>query len=237
MTKEELIISTRNLVNEISTDSGAFLANTGNVSDFLNDAAEIVVLDLVEFMPERFLTYEDITLVAGTAGYTLTAEWLQIWSINRNKTSETPTPIDHIPVPQIMNTMYVGETAEEPDGWYLKGLTITFAPTPSKAYTNYARAWIIAPEAATIATNGPTMIPRVAHRAICYMAAVLIGTALEADVTRFEKLYSYRIKKIRDTIGVQVQNQPRFINPSVLDRKYITTRDKVLYDLDPYFRG
>lgn len=230
MTKAQIITSIRSLCDEVSTDAGAFLEDANNVTDFADDAAEIVVLDLVEFMPERFLIYEDISLLANTAGYALTAEWLQIWSLNRNKTSEAPTPINHVDIQNVLNYMYVGETAEEPEAWYLKGTQINFVPTPSVAKTNYARAWIVAPEAATIATAGPTMIPRIAHRLVVYMACILVGKALEASVSSFTALYQYRLKKIRDVIGAQVQQQPRFLNPSVYERSLISTRDRAFYD-------
>src|SRR4030042_47588 len=139
MTKAELISSIRVLANETSTDAGAFLADTVNLLDIMADAAEVVVLDLVEFMPERFLDYEDITLVAGTAGYTLTKEWLQIWSLNRQTTSQLPKPIPYIEIRDMMNKIYVGQTAEEPESWYLKGVQINFVPTPAAAKTAYAR--------------------------------------------------------------------------------------------------
>ena len=235
MTKAAIITSIRNLANEISTDAGAFLEDANNVTDFADDAAELVVLDLVEFMPTRFLDYEDINLIKGTAGYALTKEWLQIWSLNKNVTSDSPIPIPYADIQDVARYQYVGETAEEPDGWYLKGLTITFVPTPSVAKAAYARAWLVTPEAATIATAGPTMIPRVAHRLIVYMACILVGVALEANTSKFENLYNYRLKKTKDVIGAQIQQQPRFLNPSVAERSLISSRDRAFFDTDPFF--
>jgi len=236
MTRAELITSLRNIVNELSTDAGAFLSDTGNVLDFLADAAEIVVLDLVEFMPESFLGSEDISLTAGTSEYSLTSDWIQIYCILKNSNSEIPKPIPYLDnVADLYTKTYVGEKADDPECWYLKGRKIVFSPTPSKNSANYASAWIVKPESASMGENGPTMIPRHAHRLIVYMAAILVGTALGANTARFESLYNYRLKKVRDTIGVQVQNNPKFLNNSILDRLYVSSRDRAFYDTDPFF--
>lgn len=235
MTRAEIFKAVRNLANELSPDAGALLDEEENLASFVDDAAELVTIDLVEYMPEDFLASENISLVANTGGYSLNTEWIQIWTVNRNVSGQSPTPIDYVDIQDILNFTYVGETAEQPDAWYLKGSQINFVPTPSANSANYATAWVVASEAAEVPENGPIYIPRLAHRCIVYMACALIAIAIEADQTRFERLYAYRMKKLHDSLGPKVQSQPRFLKPSVLDRKYITTRDKALYDIDPFF--
>lgn len=236
MTKAQIQTSVRNLCNEMSADAGAFLREEENLNDFIEDAAEIVVLDLADLMPQRFLTSENMNLVAGTAGYNLTSEWLQIWTLNRNENGHNPTPIDFVDTPDIMDHMYVGETHADPSGWYLKGTQINFVPTPSENKTAGVKAWIITAESAKIADTGPTMIPRVAHRLVVYMACILIGTALEANTGNFQALYKYRLDRVKRIIGPQVQSQPRFVKPSVAKRSLSHERERAFYD-DDYFFG
>ena len=73
MTRAELITTMRDLVSELSTDAGALLSDTGNALEYLNDAMEVVVLDLMPIMPTQFLKTKKITLVASQADYSLAA--------------------------------------------------------------------------------------------------------------------------------------------------------------------
>jgi hypothetical protein len=231
MTLAELRSAVRYLSKEWETDSGTLFPSDNTLLDlYLNWACEQVVLDLVEFLPETFLTYEDITLVASQAPYTLTAEWLQIWAIQKNVTSEAPKLIPYRDVKQLPFKGYTGETAEFPKCWYLKGKSICFWPTPSVAKTTYARAWIIQPEVATIVAAGPSIIPRVAHKLISIQACILAAIMNETSITSLETLYARLLGQVRGVIGVQVQQQPRFLGESVLDLENVEARDKAFYD-------
>lgn len=150
MTLEEIRTATRNLCKEWEEDSGTLFPSDDVLLDFfINWACEDVVLDLVEYMPEDFLTYEDISLVADDEDYDLTAEWISIWAMQKRVSDEGYKDIPYTPLSDRRD--YVGETAENPRGWFLKGTTIIFWPTPSIAKTNYIRCWIIGLEAVTIA--------------------------------------------------------------------------------------
>jgi hypothetical protein len=236
MTLAELRSATRYLIKDWETDAGTLLPSDNALIDILlNWACEQVVLDLVEFMPETFLDYEDISLVAATAAYTLTKEWLQIWAIQKNVTSESPKLIPYRDIKLHPFKTYVGETAEHPKCWYYSGSSIAFKPTPSTAKTNYARVWIIKPEAAAIVTGGPAIIPRIAHKLIPIQACILIAVMNELSINAMELLYARMLGQVRGVLGFRVQQQPRFLGESILDLESVEARDKALYDLSSPF--
>jgi len=233
MTLAEIRSAVRYLSKDWETDSGTLLPSDNALIDiYINWACRQVVLDLVEFLPETFLTYEDITLVASQVPYALTTEWLQIWAIQKNVTSEVPKLIPYRDVKLLPFKGYVGETAEYPKCWYLKGRSICFWPTPSVAKASYARAWIIQPELASAswAVTGPAIIPKIAHDLISIQACILVAIMNEVSVTGLETLYARLLGQVRGVIGVQVQQQPRFLGESVLSLESVEARDKAFYD-------
>jgi len=232
MTKSEIISATRNLVNELSTDSGALLSDTGNLLEYVNDAMEHVVLDLVDIMPDQFLTSETVTLIANQANYTLTASFWQIYKVEKNVTGEAPREIPIINQLDKTYWMNVGDTESEPTACYFIGDTLYFIKTPSAAATDYAKVWLIRPEAATMATAGPSYIPAPAHRLIVYRAAELVATMLECSPTLFIKLYDQRLEKVRRTWAARYRSQPRFVQGSIEERMARSSRDSTLFDTD-----
>lgn len=235
MTLEEIRTAVRNLCKEWEEDSGTLFPSNDTLLDFyINWACEDVVLDLVEFMPEDFLTSEDISLVADDFDYDLTAEWLMLWSLQRKVTDKSYRDIPYIPVNDRPD--YVGETAEDPVGFFLKGTTIIFVPTPSAAKTDYARAWIVVPEVASMAATGPVYIPRMAHRLILLDAAILIGYMNDREIGNIAALYKLQHKRVIDSLTNRVQQQPQFLRPSFLSRISGDRRDRAFYDKSPFFR-
>jgi len=232
MTLAELRTATRNLSRQAESDSGTlFPAGDVLLDWFINSAAELVTLDLVDYLPSNFLTYEDISLVAGTSSYTLTAEWLQIYAMKRNVTDESAQIIPYYETTEELLAQVNGETAEFPVGFTLKGNSIIFMPKPSVSKTSYARCWIIAVESATIGSAGPTYIPRHAHRLIPLMACVLIGQMLESKATGYwEKMYQYWLGRVRDIVGQRIQQQPTFVKGSFTDKMYRDSRDLAFID-------
>lgn len=230
MTRAQIITSVRNLVNEISSDSGVLLEDEGNLLEYVNDSMEQVVMELMEFMPEQFLIPETISLVANQPNYTLSTPFFQIYKVEKNTTDEAPREIQV--VNQIEKPYWgnVGETETEPTACYFRGDTLYFWPTPSVTTANYAVAWLIRPELETMPVNGPTYIPRSAHRLIVYRTAQLIATLLEANTGNFEKLYALRMYAVRQTWLRRVRSQPRFVMPSVEERAARSGRDSTLYD-------
>jgi hypothetical protein len=220
MTRAELITDVRNLIGEASTDTGALLSDAGNLLTFLADAAEQVVLDLCGIMPSQFLTSENVTLVAGTANYTLSNEFLQIWKVERNVTGEKPVEIPIIDPIEMQNYLAeVGDTEPDYHACYFVGNTLYFVPTPSKAVTNYAKVWEIDPEASAVPTAGPTYIPRVAHRLIVYQACAIIATMLERDTTPYLTLYARRLQMVEKVWHGRFQSQTRFVREAAGDRR------------------
>jgi len=229
MTQAQLRTAVRNITKEWETDSGTLFPTGDVVLDFYIEwACEDVVLDLVEFMPEDFLTSEDISLVANDFDYDLTAEWLMLWSLQRKVTDKSYKDIPYIPVNDRPD--YVGETAEEPLGFFLKGTTIIFCPTPSAAKTDYARAWIVVPESASMAEDGPVYIPRMAHKLIPLEAAILIGYMNDLDIKGPVALYKIQKDRVIDSLTNRIQQQPQFLRPSVFSRISGDRRDKAFYD-------
>jgi len=237
MTLAEIRTAVRNLLKESQTDEGTIFPSGDVLLDFfINMACELVVLDLAEFMPEVFLDYEDISLEAAEPEYTLTAEWMRAWAMMKNVTNESPTIIPYINIQELPTAMHTGETAADPEAWTLKGDTVIFVPTPSAAKTDYARFWYIAPEAATMVSGGPAIIPRMAHKLIPLQACMIICAMDGADKTRWETLYGYTAQRIRDTYQFRVQQQPRFIGGSIFDKTGGDTRDRAFFDKLGFFK-
>lgn len=232
MNESDLINATRNLCNEMARDSGALLSDGANIVEFLNDALEIVTLDLIDSMPKQFLATETITLVANQANYDLTAEWWMIYKIERNITNQPPTAIEVINVLDKSDYMTIGETDAEPEKVYLQGDTFYFVPTPSAAHTDYATVYYVAVEATTIPNAGPTYVPRVFHRCIAYKAAELVAVMLEASPAPFVRLYNERMAKGMRVWNARIQQDPKFINSSVYLRRSRDARDTAFYDVD-----
>lgn len=229
MTEAEIRLSTHNILKEYSTDTGALLkADNLLLDDFISDAAEDVVLDLVQFLPESFLTDEDVTLVANTQGYTLTTEYLQIWAAQKNVSDGSPYPIYEIPITDRGLYEYVGQTDPAPIHYYRKGDVIYFVPTPSAAVTDYAKFWLVAAETAAMADAGPTYIPRVAHRLIVYKAAELIAIMCGDNKSSFNSLYLTKFERVKGVLGARNQSQPRFLRGSQGDLG--GTRERTEYD-------
>jgi hypothetical protein len=221
MTLAQILTDIRNLIGEESTDAGALLSDTGNMLTFVSDAQEQTVLDLMSFMPSAFLGSENVSLVAGTANYALTGPLWQVWKVERNVTGESPLEIKIIDPSEIQYHMYTGDTAADPTGCYFIGDSIYFVPTPSTSVTNYAKVWMIKPEAATMATGGPALIPAVAHRLIVYQTCSLIATLLERDPSPYMALYARRLQMVNRVWAGRFQSQTRHVRPASGERQGI----------------
>jgi hypothetical protein len=232
MTKAQIQTAVRNLSRNASTAAGTLFPADNVFLDFLIDmAAEAVVIDLVDWIPDVFLATEDIDLVANTSDYTLTAEWMQIQSIKNNVSGEEPWVLPYFATHEEFMAKYVGETDTDPRGWTLKGNTIVIMPTPSSSISDKYKVWFTKPEAAVIVTAGPTMIPRVAHRLIPIMCLILLSNVLEAKVgTRWEKLYAYWLEKINVLLHFRVQQQPKYLGGSFVDAQKTDSRDPAFFD-------
>lgn len=241
MTLAQIETAVRNLAKDTSAEAGTLFPSDNTLLDFFIDsAAELVVIDLVPYLPTFFLDYEDITLVANDQDYTLTKEWLQIWNLAKNVSGEDPQPIEYIPWHDELVAQYVGETMEYPRAWTLRGNQIIFLPKPSTGVTNYARVHIIKPEAAVMVAGGPAMIPRVAHRLVVLKAMELVSTMLEVKIVQvWEKLYAKFFGGITKVLGNLVQGQPRFLGNAFREKQYVDRRDKALFDLagEEFFRS
>ena len=224
--------ATRNLVNVFSTDTGATLTDTV-LDDFINDAAEQVVLDLAPYHPSVFMTTETISLVADQAPYALTAStWLQVYKVERNVTGQTPKEIEIIDPLLKTFAHNVGEKAAEPKYCYFQGQSIVFVPTPDTDTTDYATVYLIVGEAATIGSGGPTYIPAIAHRLIAYKAAINAGVMYDASTAPYERLYAARLAQVNRLLAGREQQRPRFVRPSIDTRLTTDSRDPAFYDTE-----
>jgi len=236
MTLAEIRTAVRNITKEWQTDAGTVMPSDNTILDFyINWAVEDVVLQLVPYMPEDLLTSEDISLEADENEYDLTAEWIQIWKMARNVDDQTPRIIPYRDVKELSTEGYVGETAEHPRCWYLKGTTIVFWPTPSTDKTDYARCWIVAPEAASMVSGGPAALPRLAHKLIVLQAAILIATMCNVDAGPYQALYVTGLKRVIDSLGLRVQQQPQFLRGSVVGRHIGSGLDPTQHDMTGFF--
>lgn len=233
MTLANIRQAVRDLLKENETDSGTLLPSGDALLDrYIEWGTEQVTLDLIDWLPEKqdFIDYEDISLVANQANYTLTAEWLQIWCMQRIETDRAPTTIGYIDIDQRAYEATIGETAEDPNGWYLDGTTIYFVPTPRTAKTSHIRCWIISPEGTTMAASGPAYIPRIAHKLIVWQAAILIGIMNEYDIRTHVVMYEKMLDKVVGVVGYKIQQQPKFLKGSHFEKTGISTRDRAFYD-------
>jgi hypothetical protein len=219
MTKAEILAACRNVINEQSGDTGALLSDTGNLLEFVHDATEQVVLDLLPVMPSVFLASENITTIAGTANYALTGPILQIWKVERTVTGESPIEMTIIDPSDLAYYTDTGETEADPTVCYFIGDTLYFVPTPSTAKTNYAKVWFLKSEAASMATGGPAIIPSYAHRLIVYKACAIVATMLERDTSPYMALYAHRLQQVTRVWNAKFQSQPKFVRPSVTERQ------------------
>lgn len=233
---QQLRQAIRNLCKEQSTEAGAlFPADNILLDFFINQACDYVVLDLAKEMPHRFLSFEDISFTANLQYYTLTTEWMQVWSMNRNVAGKSPTPIPHVPWTAELLSQYTGQTSADPEGYTIVGNSFYFLPTPSVAKTDYARAWILEPELPTLAAGGPTKIPRMARGLIPYAAMISICTMLEVSANNWAGLYAALQKKVVDVLGNPIQGQPRFIGPSFREAIDSDSREKAFFDKTGFF--
>lgn len=232
MTLAEIRQTVRDVLKEAETDAGTLLP-TGNLllDRFINWGTEEVVLDLVPHMQEVFLTSENISLVANQSDYDLTAEWIRIWCIVKNVSGSSPRPIRYIDRDDIAYKMYVGQTAEHPARFTLTGDSITFVPTPSTAKTNYATAWVIATEVASMVATGPAYIPRMAHKLIPLKTVILISKMNEYDLSGAVALYSMLLDRVIENYAYRIQGEPRFLKSSALEKSVISSLDPALHDV------
>lgn len=230
MTQAEIRASIRYHINEQSTDVGAWMPSTTIIDEFINSAVEHVVLDLIPIMPGQFLTTETITLVADQADYTLTAEFWQVYKIEKNVSSDTPREIEIIDPLEMQFHTTVGETEAEPKACYFMGDTLYFVPTPSAASTDYAKAYLVRPEVVTMVSGGPSYIPRVAHRMIVYKACEHAAIMQEIGGSPFGRLYDDRYKLVRRTWTARYQTKPRFVQTAQHERIIHDSRERAVYD-------
>jgi hypothetical protein len=231
MTKAQIRTAVRNLLNDQETDAGTlFPSNNVLLDAFIDSALEIVTLDLMEWTREDLLSYEDITLVSGTATYALTKEYVQIVCLKTNTSGNSSEIIPYYDTIDELRYKTAGETGE-PRGWTLSGDDIYVSPTPSVAATSWARAWIITPEAATMATGGPTKLPRTSHQLIGFKAAVLAAVSQESKVAKtLEALYQGHLNTVRKILSNRVLGQPRFVRSGIEDVALNTVVDLTLKD-------
>jgi len=232
MTKAQIRTAVRNLMKEQSTDAGALLGS-GNtmIDDFIDDAAGLVLLDLIKQLPTRFTSTESISLEAGTANYDLTATWMTILDILKTVTGQRPRPIPYVEIQEKADIEILhGHTAADPKGFTLIGKTIYFYPTPSEDKDDYCTALFHVAETEPLPDAGPTYIPAIAHRCIVYKACDLAAVMSDAKTSPFEKLYERRIVKCIEILGAQV-HQPRFLGGSFMDRIVGDARDPAFFDL------
>ena len=235
MTKAQILQSVRYYVNEVSTETGALLSDSANLLDFVEDAVEDVTLDLVPIMPLQLCTTETITLVANQANYTLTTTaYLQVYKVERYETGKPPKEIEIIDPLELQFHTNVGDTEADPDACYFLGDTLYFVKTPSTAKA-YARVWLVQSEPATMATAGPTYLPRQTHRLVVYRTMLNLAPLMNANLNHFATLYNERLKKIERIWRGRFQQEPRFVRPSVRSRRTLDARDRAFFDKTGFF--
>lgn len=219
MTKTELLAAVRNIVGEQTGDAGALLVDATNLTEFVQDATEQTVLDLLPVMPSAFRSSENVTLIAGTPNYALTGPILQIEKVERTVTGDPPIELEIIDPIDLAYHGETGDTEVDPHAVYFIGDSIYFVRTPAEAKTNYAKVWFFKSEAATMVSGGPALIPSYAHRLIVYKACAIIATMLERDTNPYMALYAHRLGMVTKVWNGRFQSQTRFVRPSAHERQ------------------
>jgi hypothetical protein len=234
MTEAEIRTAVHNLVKEYSTDTGALLGADNTLIDFFIDTAmDVVVIDLVEYCPEEFVTDEDVDLVADTATFTFSnTNWIQIRAAHKNEDDESKTPIQYIEQTDLDKFSYVGQTDADPLHFTRKGGTMVWLPTPSGAVTDYAKFWLILGD--SMAESGPSLIPSIAHRLIPMMAANIILITFEStEANNIFRLYQYMLRKVGSLLRHRMQFQPQYLRRDPATHRSV--REPTEYD--PFSRG
>lgn len=230
MTEADMRTLFQKLTRENTTNAGTKLPDTATIDIWLDTALDVVILDLVKLTPEDYLLDEDVSLVANQKYTDLTATFLQIWDVQKNLSDYSPTPFNFVARQDRQNIEYVGETHEEPVGWYRMGQRIFWMPTPDRARTNFVTFTLVVSDA--MATNGPAYIPKAAHRLIPIMAAILFLDAFGERTAGLKEVYTYFMDKYTDVAAHVVQGEARYL---VGSRQGLgSTREKTEYD--PYWR-
>ena len=234
MTRSDIIQAIRNLVVEQESDAGGLLDDSGNMLEFVSDAQEQVMMDLIPFMPGQFLFVEDRTLVANTPSYTITSDYWQVYKVERNETGKAPKELEVVDPLEFQFHTNVGDTEERPDACYFIGDTFYPLQIPSAAQASWVRLYLVRPELETMEEDGPSYIPRPAHRMIVYLGAAMVAMLLRSDPTPFMAFYAKRYKAVKSVWAGRFQQKPRFVRPSVRDRLSFDDREKAF--TDPYWR-
>lgn len=236
MTLAEIRTQVHAFIKEESTDVGAlFPPDNVNLDAFINLATQYVAVDLARFLPDSFLTYEDITLVANTQDYTLTKSWYQIFTLNYNVTSGSPMPLTYVSPQDELYAQLNGETADEPNYYSVYGNSIRFLPKPKTAKTAYARAWIIQTES-TLTSAGPLIIPTPCHSLISLYATHLIAQSIESsNEQKWLQAYTITFEKMTDVLAYRIQGQPKTLRTAFSNKQNVDARDKAFYDLSGFF--
>lgn len=230
MNKAAILSAVRYRVHELSTDEGTLLDDSANLLDFINEAIEEVILDLVPFMESQLMGNEDIDLIAGQANYSLSAEWLQIIKIERLESGKSPREIKIITPGEKQFYMNVGDTEQFPRRVYEEDDVFYFVKTPSTSITDYCKFYFIKNEATALPTDGPTVIPRMAHYMIVHKACSLVAIMLEVDSTKFDRLYVSRLAKVARVWAGRFQTQNRYIQEGEGRRQLRDERDTAFFD-------
>ena len=235
MTRADLIAACRYYINEESTETGALLEDDGNLLDFIHDATEDVILDLVPIMPGQLLKTETLTVTADDPTPSITTEdWLQVYKVERYVSGQSPKEIDIIDPLELASHTNVGETEADPNACYFIGDELYLVKTPSESKT-YLRLWLVQGEPDEMAETGPAVIPSKAHRLIVYRAMLDIAPLVNADLRHFQFLYDKRLRKIERIWAGRYQQKPEFVRASHHARKTIDSRDKAFYDKSGFF--
>ena len=226
MNEASIRTAVQNLVRDTYGLAGTWLgADATILDDFIDDALEEVVLDLMTFMRGKFAGEETIDLEADEPDYTLTAEWWQIYKMERNVTDKRPKEIDIVKPTDKASYMYVGQTQEHPDACIILGETITFLPTPSTDKDDYVNCIFVRPEAVSLDAGGPDYMPRPAHRMIVYNAAAKIGASKGEDPATLMMFYEQRMRKVKRIFTAQDQQSPKFVGASREGKVFVDTRE------------
>jgi hypothetical protein len=230
MTEAEIRTAVHNLVKEYSTDTGALFPSGDNslIDFFIDSALDMVVIDLVPYCPEEFVTDEDVSLVANNATFTFTnTNWIQIRAVHKNESNESKTPIQYIEQTEVDKYSYVGQTDADPLHFTRKGGTMVWLPTPSGAVTNYAKFWLVLGD--SMATSGPSLIPAIAHRLIPFMAANLVLITFESqEANNIFRVYQYMLRRVGSILRHRMQMQPQYLRRDPAVQKSI--REPTEYD-------
>lgn len=209
----------RQLLGQTDTNSTVF-STANDLEPAINDACKDVAAET-----ECLLTYYDYETTSGTQQYSLKADYLKVKAVHLYKATDDKTPLTHVsfdefdameggnPTRTGVPSVYKIEIGATDTSDNLPGDLWLFPVPDTNGGANYTLRVYYYQMPSTIATTDDTKtteLPEIAHKAVCYGAAMTLSmqTADRDMYKTLAVLYNNEIVKIRRFAGREHRTGP-----------------------------